>query len=125
MVDALEQMKTFDQNGVTVFEVPAEGPLLGSERDATDLIGEAYGVEFALFAIPVERLAPDFLQLRTKMAGLFIQKFVNYGVRVAFVGDVDAALAASDALAAFVAESNRGTSVWFVRDIPELKQRLG
>ncbi len=118
-------MRTFDQGGVTVFEVPAEEPRLGSEHNATDLIGEAYGVEFALFAIPVSRLAADFLQLRTKMAGLFIQKFVNYGVRVAFVGDVSAAIAASEALAAFIAESNRGAVAWFVADTAELKRRLG
>lgn len=117
-------MKAFDVGGVRVFEVPPEGPALGSERDATDLIGATYGVEFALIAIPLSRLAPDFLQLRTRKAGLFIQKFVNYGVRLAFVGDIAKEVAGSAALAAFVAEANRGAAAWFVQDMAALERRL-
>ena len=53
-----------------------------------------------------------------------IQKFVNYGVAVAFVGDVSEAIAASTALRDFVRESNRGRHVWFVTDMVELEVRL-
>ena len=36
------------------------GPLLGSEGDAVDLIGEALGAGASLIAIPAQRLAPAF-----------------------------------------------------------------
>ena len=39
------------------------------------------------------RLSPDFLRLSTGLAGDVLQKFVNYGLRVAIVGDVSAAAA--------------------------------
>ena len=53
-----------------------------------------------------------------------IQKFVNYGIRAVFVGDVAAPVAASDALRDFIRESNRGRHVWFVADLAELEAKL-
>ena len=102
--------------GVNVLEVPAEGPPLGTERDATDLIGDCYGQEIDLIAIPVARLHPDFLVLKTRMAGHFLQKMQNYGFRCAIVGDISGAVAASDALRDFVYESNKVGQVLFATD---------
>jgi hypothetical protein len=90
-----------------IHDVAAGGAPLGSEQDALDLIGETYGREIDLVAIPVTRLVPGFFRLRNGMAGAFIQKFVNYGLRVAFVGDLSAQMAESTPLADFVRESNR------------------
>lgn len=111
-------------SGVRVLEVPSLGPPLGSEQDALDLIGEAYGNDVDLFAIPVARLHPDFLQLRTTMAGLFLQKLQNYGFRCAIVGDISADVAASTALADFVRESNRIGRMLFASDRDDLERRL-
>ena len=67
---------------------------------------------------------PGFLTLSTRIAGEVIQKFVTYGFQVAFVGDVSAAVAASNALRDFVCESNRGRHVWFVNDFDALTVHL-
>lgn len=107
-----------------VLLLPAEGPALESERDATDVIGETFGAAVELVAIPVTRLSADFFVLSTRKAGLFIQKFTNYRIRLAIVGEIGAELAASQALADFVRESNRGRQVWFVRDMDELEAKL-
>ena len=56
--------------------------------------------------------------------GEVIQKFVNYRLRLAFVGDIGVAVAASDALRDFVRESNRGRHVWFVADMAALEAKL-
>lgn len=109
---------------VKVYEVAAEGSLLGTERDATDLIGETYGLEADLIAIPVARLHPDFLVLRTRMAGLFLQKMQNYSYRCAIVGDISAAVAKSDALRDFVYESNKVGQVLFAPDRAALEALL-
>lgn len=112
-------------NGVPVGVCAAEGPKLDGERGATDIIGDLFGAGAQVVAIPVERLSPDFLTLGTRIAGEVIQKFVNYGFQVAFVGDVSSAVAASTALRDFVRESNRGRHVWFVADMAELEVKLG
>jgi hypothetical protein len=110
--------------GATVYVCAADGPKLDGERAATDIIGDSYASHPAVVAIPVERLATEFLTLSNRIAGNVIQKFVNYGVAVAFVGDVSEAVAASNALRDFVGESNRGRHVWFVADLAELEAKL-
>ena len=92
--------------------------------DATELIGAAWGAEAQLVAVPLTRLDKAFLDLRSGLAGEVIQKFVNYNLRLAIVGDISAAVAASKALGDFVYESNRGRHVWFVADMAELAAKL-
>lgn len=103
----------------------ADGPLIDGERAATDIIGEMYGTGAERVVIPLSRLGPGFLTLSTRIAGGLIQKFVNYGFQVVFVGDISQAVAESDALRDFVRESNRGNHVWFVADMAELEAKAG
>jgi hypothetical protein len=110
--------------GVTVYVCTPDGPKLDGERAANDIVGDSYASEPAVVAIPVERLGEGFLTLNTRIAGDVIQKFVNYGTCVVFVGDVSSAVAESDALRDFIRESNRGRHVWFVADMAELEARL-
>lgn len=107
-----------------ILHLTPDGPALHTERHATDLVGEAYLLRAEWVAIPLARLAPDFFDLKTRVAGLFIQKLVNYGLKVAFVGDIAPLAAQSEPLAAFVRESNRGRQAWFVGDRDELDLRL-
>ena len=74
--------------------------------------------------IPADRLALDFFQLRTGLAGEILQKFVNYGLRLAIIGDLSAFTANSAALRDLINESNRGNSVWFLPDLGEAEKRL-
>jgi hypothetical protein len=110
--------------GAKVYVCAADGSKLDGERAATDIIGDSYACHPQVVAIPVERLSDDFFTLRNRIAGSVIQKFVNYGVAVAFVGDISRALAASQALRDFVRESNHGRHVWFVADLAELEAKL-
>jgi len=103
--------------------VPADGPPL-DVTTANDLLGEAWGVEAELVAVPVERLADGFLDLSTRLAGEVIQKFTNYRIRLAFIGDISARLEASHSLRDFVYESNKGQQVWFLNDRAALDTRL-
>jgi hypothetical protein len=110
--------------GQTVYWCSASGNAIAREGDALDLIGETYGREVEWIAVPVSRFSDDFFQLRTGLAGAFLQKLVTYGLRAAIVGDVSREIAASKALADFVKESNRGRHVWFVEDEAALAARL-
>lgn len=82
-------------NGARIWLCDADGPRLSSGRDATDIIGDAYGVDVAVIALPASRLADEFYDLSTRLAGEFVQKFVNYGAALAIVGDISAHIAAS------------------------------
>jgi hypothetical protein len=106
---------------VEVNHVTAEGPLLSSGADALGLI---YDASAEWVAVPVARLDPAFFDLSSGVAGDFVQKFVNYGLKLVVVGDISEPLARSGALRDFVRESNRGRQVWFVADAAELERRL-
>ena len=80
------------------------GPPLSSERDALDLMSEASAEPVDWIAVQVDQFVPAFFDLKTRLAGLFIQKLVNYGQRLAIVGDLSAQTAASDALRDFIRE---------------------
>jgi hypothetical protein len=120
----MSEVELIEAGGLRVAYLPSEGPPLGSERDATDTIGGVYGTGTSLVAIPASRLDPRFFQLATGIAGAFVQKFVTYGLRLAVVGDVGGFVSRSEALRAFVGESNRGRHLWFVADRKELERRL-
>lgn len=49
---------------------------------------------------------------------------MNYGIRLAIVGDVSGHQARSDAFDAFVWESNRGDYAWFLPDEDALDEKL-
>ena len=110
--------------GTTVFILDAAGPPVGSSQDAVDIIGQAWSSRATLIAIPARRFAAGFFTLSTGLAGEFIQKFVNYRLSIAIIGDIAEHLQASSALRAFVHESNRGRQVWFLGDLDQLDARL-
>lgn len=113
-----------EMHGVAVYSCDPDGPVIADERAVLDVIGDAYGQGAELVAIPVSRLSADFFVLRTRVAGEIVQKFVNYRLRLAIVGDVSEHVAGSDALRDFVYEANRGRQLWFVADADELTRRL-
>jgi hypothetical protein len=109
---------------VRVWLCEEEGTSLADDHNLSGLIGDLYSAGAQVAAIPLGRLGPDFLRLSTGVAGAVLQKLVNYRFQVAVLGDTSAAVAASGPLGDFVRESNRGASVWFVRDLAELEARL-
>ena len=101
-----------------------EGEAIGSEQDALDLIGDAGYQGAQWVVVPAERFDESFFRLRTRVAGDIIQKFVNYRVGLAVLGDISRYTAASSALEDFVRECNRGRQTWFLGDVEELGRRL-
>jgi len=108
--------------GVRVFVSPTQ---LTDDRDAVQLIAQAhYDHQAEWVALHAERLGDEFFELRTGRAGAIAQKFVDYHMRLAVVGDISSRVAASTSLADWVRESNRGRNLWFVPDLDELAERL-
>lgn len=110
--------------GTTVYVCDAVGTPVSSGQDAVDIIGQTWHSRADLVVIPAQRFDDGFFTLSTGLAGEFIQKFANYQVSIAIVGDIAWHLQASSALRAFVHESNRGRQVWFLDDLDQLDARL-
>ncbi|SNT44075.1 protein of unknown function [Actinomadura meyerae] len=118
MSDAVQE-----RSGVQVLVCDPDGPPIATMEDGLDLIGATFlGAE--VVAVPATRLDARFFSLGSRFAGDLMQKFVQYGVRLAVVGDISAHMAESSALRALVRESNRSAHVWFVPDLEALDARL-
>ncbi|MGZ4122856.1 MAG: DUF4180 domain-containing protein [Tumebacillaceae bacterium] len=57
-------------------------------------------------------LSERFFDLKTRLAGEILQKFINYRVKVAIVGDFS--MYSSRSLQDFIYESNGGTDIFFL-----------
>lgn len=113
-----------ERNGHRLLIVEPTGSILAKTRDVLDLIGEALQQKARVIVVPVGRLDPAFFQLRSGFAGEFVQKIVNYQLKLGVIGDISAYVAESNALRDFVRECNRGSSVFFVSDIDALLAKL-
>lgn len=111
------------RRGVPVLICADDGPAVTDGQGALDVIGATY-CRADVVALPVTRLDPRFFDLTSGLAGDILQKFVNYRLRLAIIGDIGDHLAASAALRALVHESNRGRHVWFVPDLDALDTHL-
>ncbi len=105
---------------VTVAEL-VEGHI-DSERDATDLVGNAGFQAADVVLLAADALPEEFFDLSTGLAGAVLQKFSNYRLRLAIIGDFKGR--GSESLQAFIRESNRGGLVTFARDRAEWLRAL-
>ena len=106
-----------------VLSCDPNGQHISTEADVNSLIGTAFGERADLVALPAVRLAQTFFDLQTGFAGLLVQKFVNYQLRLAVLGDISSACERSRALKDFVYESNLGSSCWFLGDLEDLGRK--
>lgn len=105
-----------------IAELASEMLLIRSIEDGTDLLGNLYYQGIEKVIIHRENITPEFFDLKTKMAGEILQKFSNYQVRLAIVGDFQQV--ESKSLKDFIRESNRGNLVNFVDSLEEALMRL-
>ncbi|MCD0449914.1 DUF4180 domain-containing protein [Actinocorallia sp. API 0066] len=110
-----------DVHGTDVLFCPVEGAPFA---DVAEVIGDAWATGASWVVVPVGRLLPSFFDLATREAGEIVQKFVNYRLGLAVVGDLTPYLEASNALRAFVGEANRGAHTWFLPDEDAFRARL-
>ncbi|PZR11184.1 MAG: DUF4180 domain-containing protein [Archangium gephyra] len=101
------------------FTLEAQGPVIASSADVSNLIGQTWGQAVDSIVVPVSRLHADFFDLKTGFAGELLQKLVNHQLKLVVVGDVSAHVARSDAFRDFVREAQRGTQVRFVDAVRE------
>jgi hypothetical protein len=114
----------YELHGARVLEYSENSAMIQTPQDATDLIGEALAAKADWVYMPSTCLSEAFFQLKCGLAGEVVQKFANYQISLAVVGDVGPQSAASPALGDFVREANRGRHLWFISDRGEFEEKL-
>jgi hypothetical protein len=108
--------------GKIIAEILPGSDLITSPDDILDLMAEARLNDSGRMIIHDKSLHPDFFDLKTKVAGEILQKFSNYRMRLAIVGDFSGFK--SESLRDFIRESNRTGTISFVGTIDEALSRL-
>lgn len=109
-------------NGIFIADVISEGVIIHETQDALDLMADCGYQGARSIIIQEKNIIPDFFDLKTGIAGDILQKFSNYDVRLAIVGDFSRYT--SKSLRDFVRESNRVGRINFVSTLQEAKDKL-
>lgn len=104
-------------NDTNIAEVISEANVINKVEDGIDLLGNLYYQGFDGIIIYEKNITPEFFDLKTGIAGEILQKFSNYRVQLAIVGDFTKYN--SKSLNNFIYESNKGRLINFVSTLSE------
>lgn len=106
------QIKTVEKKHTLCALIRGSGVVITDSQSALDLMIRAkYEAGTQNIVLAKEQIAEDFFILSTGLAGEILQKYVNYGGRVAIYGDYSHYT--SKPLKDFIYESNKGHDVFF------------
>ena len=109
------KIETHIINAIKIAEITSDKMIINSADDGFDLLGNLYYQGFDRIIIYEENITADFFDLKNKMAGEILQKFSNYRVRLAIIGDFEKYT--SKSVQDFIYESNKGKQINFVSTI--------
>ncbi len=116
-------LKQLERNGEIITQVETEETLITDVQSALDLMATVrYETGADRMILPKIALDERFFVLSSGLAGDVLQKFVNYQLKVAIVGDYSGYT--SKPLRDFIYESNNGSHVFFVATVEEALEKL-
>jgi len=111
------------KNNVEIAVINHPDILITDEQSALDLIATVrYETGCDKMILSKDAVSKEFFDLSTKLAGEVLQKFINYQMRIAFVGDFS--VYSSKSLKDFISESNRGNAIFFLSNEEEAMEKL-
>jgi hypothetical protein len=99
--------------------VHSDAPIITDGQTALDFI-----VNAGAYKIAVNKglVSEDFFKLSTGLAGEVVQKFVNYGCRLAIIGDFSHYT--SKSLKDYIYECNNGKHLYFAENTDDAIEKL-
>ena len=117
------QLTKIEKNGITCAIVNSSEIVIKDAQSALDVLMSAkYDIGTKNIVIDKKLVAEDFFILSKGLAGEILQKYVNYGGRIAIYGDYS--LNTSKPLKDFINESNMGKDGFFVATQGEAVEML-
>jgi hypothetical protein len=117
------KVNTIKENDIEIAIVKCDDILIKDVQSALDFMATVrYETGCDRIILNKAAICEDFFHLSTKLAGEILQKFINYHVKIAIVGDFSAYT--SKSLKAFIYESNNGKDIFFMPDEKQAIERL-
>jgi len=109
------KINKINENGIDIAVISSEDLLITDVQSALDLIATVnYEVACNRIILNKSLICEEFFDLKTRMAGEILQKFINYQFKIAIVGDFS--VYTSESLADFIYECNQGKDIFFLSD---------
>ena len=99
---------------VIIAELSDVNFVINQPQEVLDIIGNLIPINCYKIIINENNIHPDFFDLKTKLAGEILQKFSNYNIQLAIVGDFSKYK--SKSLRDFIYESNKSNLVFFAKN---------
>ena len=116
-------IQLINKNNINIVHVKSDDKVIIDAQSALDLaMTISYEYNTSYIIIDKQCIIEDFFILSTGIAGEILQKFINYGIKFAVVGDFSHYT--SKPLNDFIFESNKGKSAFFVKSIDEAIEKL-
>ncbi|MVM41524.1 DUF4180 domain-containing protein [Spirosoma sp. HMF3257] len=117
------EIKIHQLNDLQIAGVISPDMVIKTTDDGLSLLADLYYQGFDSIIIHQKNITPDFFDLKTGIAGEILQKFSNFHVKLAIVGDFTNY--SSKSLNDFIDESNKVGQINFVDSVDEALERLG
>lgn len=111
------KIETHKINDIKIAEIVSDKFVIETSGDGLELLGNLYYHDFDKIIVQEKNITPDFFDLKNGIAGEILQKFSNYRVRLAIVGDFTPYT--SKSIKDFIYESNKKGQINFVKTITE------
>ena len=117
------QLTKIEKNGIACAVVNSNEIVITDAQSALDVLMSAkYDIGTKNIVVDKKLITEDFFILSKGIAGEILQKYVNYGGRIAIYGDYSHYT--SKPLKDFIYESNKGKDVFFVATQDEAVEML-
>ena len=116
-------IKKIEKNNIICAVIKSDVKVFTDVQSALDVLMSAkYNADTKNIAIDKKLIVEEFFVLSTGIAGEILQKYINYGGRIAIYGDYSRYT--SKPLKDFIYESNKGNDVFFVTTEDEAIDKL-
>lgn len=117
------RITTIKEKDIEIAIVRSNEMIITDVQSALDFIA-TIGFEAGCNCIILNKTAicEDFFQLKTRLAGEILQKFINYHMKIAIIGDFS--MYSSKSLKDFIYESNKGKDMFFLSNEKEAIEKL-
>ncbi|EOO21000.1 DUF4180 domain-containing protein [Bacillus mycoides] len=110
-------------DGINIAVVRNDTVLISDIQSALDFMATVqYEADSKWIVINKSLISESFFDLKTRLAGDILQKFINYSVKIAIVGDFS--MYASKSLKDFIYECNKGKDIFFLATEQQAIEKL-
>ena len=97
-----------------IAEIISDEIIIKDTDDALDLMAESRYLDAGKMIIRENQITPSFFDLKTRLAGDILQKFSNYRMQLALIGNFSKYK--SKSLQDFIRECNKGNRIFFLEN---------